>query len=353
MLETKAHLPHSTWTAGKPLHVRASIQVYTGDLVYTRRWEEAPIKLTPPYFASTSAATQLSSDKHATMELCNVGVHDIMYLGFKGGHKCAEYVVSLHYFGEGNSMVGQDLVTINGTTTPATHGHYQGYHFHAYDFREHPETLVVLVDGHMQSLNLTTHVADVDCAVAALSGLVGAYAQSTADGQLDIVAMSVGHNSKIDLDTAHSGKHSLLLFFDACTEFEGEHKEVSYTQSLVLVPGHYTKGSCAVGGYDIFTVHVANAASNLEIMLEDITGEPNTNSLTMKVFHNTLPKDLESELQSHFTADGTYSISINSHELKAGTYYVMVRCQVTAVSYRIVPILTPGGYFHLPSFVAH
>ena len=82
--------------------------------------------------------------------------------------------------------------------------------------------------------------------------------------------------------------------------------------------------------------------SNLEIMLEDITGESNFQSLTMLVFYNSLPDDLESELRSDFAADGTYSISINSHDLKAGKYYAMVRCSSTAVDYRIVPVMTPA-----------
>ena len=63
--------------------------ISTGDLMYTRRWEEPPIKLTPPY-SETAASEQLSSHKHATMQLCNVQVHEEVFIGLLGGRTYSE-----------------------------------------------------------------------------------------------------------------------------------------------------------------------------------------------------------------------------------------------------------------------
>jgi hypothetical protein len=332
------------WTEGQPLHMKATMQVYTGDLTYTRRWEEAPIKLTPPYFVPTSADEQLSKDEYAVMNLCNVQSHEEVYIGLKGGHQCAEYLIHLDFYSEGEVVKGHDAANDNGTITAATHGHYLGYHFHFHDFRGHNETLIIKVDGHNQVVNLSTHIADIDCALAAISPhLVGADIHAV-NGQLKITSSSVGHNSMIDVDHYLSGTHALLLFFDTCVEFEGSHDEVSHTEVTPLLAGHYTRGSCAANGYDMFSFDIgaAHAASNLEVMVDDVTGETNAESLIVRMFYQVVPGSMESELQSAFTSDGTYSISINSHELQAGMYYVMVRCSAAAALYRLVPILTPA-----------
>jgi hypothetical protein len=206
--ETKAALQSThDWTPGHPLNLRVKLELFTGDLKYTRRWEEPPIKLSPPYSKAT-AAEQLLSHQYAIMELCNVEVHEEVYIGLLGGHECSEYVISSTSFSDGRSEHGQDT----RSAAPAMSGSYSGASFTPYDFSAHTENLVVTVDGHDQAVTLTENIVQAADAVAALdAGLTGVVV-SEAYGNIVVTSLSSGATSTVVLDSAHSGSHAAGLF---------------------------------------------------------------------------------------------------------------------------------------------
>eukprot|EP01044_Picomonas_judraskeda_P001184 COSAG03_NODE_65_length_15137_cov_3.350446_6_plen_879_part_00 len=206
--QTKAALQSAhRWTPGHPLHIKVELQLFTGDLKYTRRWDEAPIKLTPPY-AKTTAAEQLLSHQHATMQLCNVEMHEEVFIGLLGGHECSEYMISETAFSAGHIEFGQDEVP----AASATSGFYRGSSFEAYDFSTRNEDLVVTVDGHDQTVTLSDHVAQAGDAVALLNAALTGVVVSEDHSNIIVTSQSTGATSTVFLDSARSGAHALGLF---------------------------------------------------------------------------------------------------------------------------------------------
>ena len=206
--ETKAALQSTNdWTPGHPLNLIIKLELFTGDLMYTRRWEEPPIKLTPPW-SKTTAAEQLVSHQYATMQLCNVEVHEEVFIGLLGGHECSEYVVSSAAFSDGHIEMGQNAVPAGS----ATSGSYSGASFTAYDFSTNNEDLVVSVDGHDQTVTLSENLAQAADAVAALNAGLTGVAVSEDHGNIVVTSSSTGATSTVVLDSVHSGAHAVGLF---------------------------------------------------------------------------------------------------------------------------------------------
>ena len=207
--ETSALLQsHHDWTPGHPLNLLIKLELFTGDLKYSRRWEEPPIKLTPPY-SETTAAEQLASHQYATMQLCNVQVHEEVFIGLLGGLECSEYVISALAFSDGHIEPGQDAVLASA----ATSGSYTGASFAAHDFSgSHNEDLVLTVDGQDQTVTLDENIVHDTDAVAALSaGLTGVVVVLD-HGNIVVTSSSTGTASSVVLDVAHSGAHAAGLF---------------------------------------------------------------------------------------------------------------------------------------------
>ena len=206
--ETKAALLAShDWTPGHPLNMKIKLELFTGDLKYTRRWEEAPVKMTPPY-SQTTAAEQLLSHQYATMQLCNVQVHEEVFIGLLGGHECAEYVISEASFSDGHIEFGQDEVSL----ASATSGSYSGASFTPYDFSSHSEDLVITVDGQDQTVTLVDNIAQAGDAVTALNaGLTGVVVTED-HGNIVVTSESTGATSTVVMDAAQSGAHAVGLF---------------------------------------------------------------------------------------------------------------------------------------------
>jgi hypothetical protein len=195
------------WTPGHPLNLHVKLELFTGDVKYTRRWEEAPIKLTPPY-ATATAAEQLVSHQYATMQLCNVEMHHEVFIGLVGGHECSEYVISAAAFSDGHIEFGQDEVP----AAPATSGSYSGASFTAYDFSSHNEDLVVSVDGNHQAVTLTENIVQAGDAVTALNDRMTGVVVSEDHGNIVVTSSSTGATSSVILDSAQSGAHAAGLF---------------------------------------------------------------------------------------------------------------------------------------------
>ena len=192
------------WTPGHPLNLMITLKLLSGDLKFTRRWEEAPIKLTPPYSEAT-AAEQLASHQHAIIHLCNVEVHDQVFIGLLGGHECSEYVITSAAFSDGHIKGGQDAGA-------PTSGFLSGTSFTPHDFSSQHEDLVVTVDGHDQTVTLTENIAQVGDAVTALTAGLNGATVSEDHGNIVVTSELIGASSTVVLAIAQSGAHAAGLF---------------------------------------------------------------------------------------------------------------------------------------------
>ena len=111
------------------------------------------------------------------------------------------------------ALFGTGLVRPGHNTTfdSATSGSFTGFEFHGYDFSAYNEDLVVVIDGHNNTVHLTDDILTVESAVAALAGLSGAVV-SAHDGNIMIVSSTTGSDSTVTIDVAHSGAHAVGLF---------------------------------------------------------------------------------------------------------------------------------------------
>jgi hypothetical protein len=89
--------------------------------------------------------------------------------------------------GEGTAEAGQEAVMAEGggsemeTIVPATSGSFTGSEFYANDFHGHSEDLVLIIDGHSQTVHLSVDIQTVDAAVDALNGLLSGAVAGGAD----------------------------------------------------------------------------------------------------------------------------------------------------------------------------
>jgi len=236
------------------------LELFTGDLKYRRRWEEPPIKLTPPY-SETSAAEQLSSHQYAVMQLCNVEVHEEVFIGLLGGHECADYVVSSTAFSDGHIEDGRDEV-VPGI---ATGGSYTGASFAAYDFSAHNEDLVISVDGQDQTAALTVNIAHETAAVTALSAaLTGVVVTALDSGNIHIASRTTGASSVVTINSRRSGTHAVALF--------GTGAAVGGSNGATV----YDAAPATSGSYAGYHFHAHNFVGQVEDLVISVDGVDQT-----------------------------------------------------------------------------
>jgi hypothetical protein len=310
--ETSALLQsHHDWTPGHPLNLLIKLELFTGDLKYSRRWEEPPIKLTPPY-SETTAAEQLASHQYATMQLCNVQVHEEVFIGLLGGLECSEYVISALAFSDGHIEPGQDAVLASA----ATSGSYTGASFAAHDFSgSHNEDLVLTVDGQDQTVTLDENIVHDTDAVAALSaGLTGVVVVLD-HGNIVVTSSSTGTASSVVLDVAHSGAHAAGLF--------GSGAAVAGTAEAEMGCG---TTPASAGSYRSRNFHPYNFVGHEEDLVVVVDGgTPQIFTLSTNI---VTPEDVVVALQSLTDASARAIQAKNvefSFELHSGDAYYMTR----------------------------
>ena len=119
-----------------------------------------------------------------------------------------------------------------------------------------------------------------------------------------------------------------------------------------LLPEHFSYGSCEPHETVDFVLHVSEAQSKTNLVLEvaSLEEQLRMNALTVSLYEYEIPVDRHTEFRQQMAPEGIWTISRSYHDMHAGAYYLSVECGDVATSFRVLPLLIeaqliPGGEF--------
>jgi hypothetical protein len=167
---------------------------------------------------------------------------------------------------------------------------------------------------------------------------------------------ATGEYTAVELCNVEVGRHYLGLrggshcseyeievevFYDHegnCTEMEHDTALQTSEEATTVVLDHFMLGSCSPGAYVDFFIHIDpdQESNNMIIEVEALTDDMDPHVLGLYLYEGSIPADRQTERYSESSNDNAYSVGINYHDLRAGDYFVSVRCGDAPMHFRLV-----------------
>eukprot|EP01044_Picomonas_judraskeda_P001185 COSAG03_NODE_65_length_15137_cov_3.350446_7_plen_940_part_00 len=115
----------------------------------------------------------------------------------------------------------------------------------------------------------------------------------------------------------------------------GELEELQFEHNLIR--------SCTAGSFVDFYVNILNQAErstpgiNFAVEVENLSQHLDPEALSLYLYDGEIPANRVTELRQEYSADGVYSVTVNANEVRAGQYFVSVRCGHNPIRFRLLP----------------
>jgi hypothetical protein len=119
-----------------------------------------------------------------------------------------------------------------------------------------------------------------------------------------------------------------------CTELRSFESKDETEGSLEMELEHFTYSSCSPGGFTDHYIAITDsqAHDNIIFEVEAICDSSDPSALSVFLYEGTIPANRESERRAETASNGIYSVAVSSIDVKAGTYFLSVRCKAAGIS---------------------